>query len=108
MKRSDPAWVHHMKGKKFSPEISARMGRPKGFVSEKRGIPRTAEVKAKISKAVRAKALRGPACHSYKMGNLPNGGGHASLSNTRGGDVMSLSEIISLAKYANKEETESL
>lgn len=41
------------------------MGRRPGFVSEKRGRPRTLEERAAISVGTRAKALRGPDCPSY-------------------------------------------
>lgn len=54
------------KGKKFSP--SPNSGRRPGFVSEKRGIPRTPEDRSKISAAVRAVALRGTSCPSYVDG----------------------------------------
>jgi len=55
-----------MKGKHFGPNFNG--GRKPGFVSEKRGVPRTLQERAKISASVRAVAKRGNQCHGYVDG----------------------------------------
>jgi 5-methylcytosine-specific restriction endonuclease McrA len=71
-KRLTEGYVHPMKGKRFSDDARRNMGRKPGFISELRGRQRSAEEKAKISKAVRLspKTLRGPACRLFKDGKV--------------------------------------
>lgn len=66
--RAAPGWVHPMKGRTFSPEARARMGRKKGCDNSHRAVPRTPEERARISAATRASTPRGAACHSFKDG----------------------------------------
>lgn len=56
------------KGRKFGP--NANSGRKPGFTSAMRGIPRPIETRKKISRAVRAVALRGDQCPSYRDGKF--------------------------------------
>lgn len=69
-RRGEPGWVHPMKGKTYSPEVRARMGRKKGCANPHRRGPRSPEERARISAGARAKALRGPACPAFKDGKL--------------------------------------
>ncbi|WP_080407847.1 HNH endonuclease [Burkholderia ubonensis] len=80
-----------MRGKQFSAEARARMGRPKGFASPMKGVPRSSETKAKISAIVRARAPRGPAAPRYidgKSAERQNGRASAEAKRWRY-DVMS-------------------
>jgi hypothetical protein len=54
-----------MKGKTFSDSARANMGRKAGFISPKIGIPRTLEVRVKISQRLRVTAVRGEKAPGY-------------------------------------------
>lgn len=67
--RKKAGWTSPMKGKKYPPEVRARMGSKKGQPARRRG-PRSAAERKRISEGTRRNALRGKECPAYKDGKL--------------------------------------